>query len=76
MYPDNFRITVNPDVMVLAESCGIRLSIGTNYAFVTKQFYDYLAKNVWVTFGQLKARIDLNENEVAMAIGSLLKKKY
>lgn len=74
-YPDEFTISINPDVKVITESCGIRLSIGTNYAFITNRFYAYLAKNSCITFGKLKVLTGLNENELVTEIGSLLKKR-
>lgn len=74
VYSDELTFAINPKTTAIKENCGVRLSIGTNYAYITERFYKYLLTNSCITFGHLKASAVTDEDKLALDISILLRK--
>lgn len=72
--PDNLGLKLNPNVEVVTERCGIRLSVSTNYAFVTHEFYEYMQDNAGVTLELIRKNTRICENDLNTDVYTLLKK--
>ena len=72
---ENQAMRLNPNIEIVKERCGIRLSVGTNYAFVTDDFYQYAKVKKCFTFGMILRDARKGDNVLSIDINTLLRKK-